>query len=395
MNIKPRQKGTTWVADVPTGERLPNGKPKYTQVRGATKSEVNKKITDKIAELQNTPKLNIPNHDDKNFGHATSEYIKHLHERVKIYDVSSSLGLAPTAGSNYISEAENLCRFEFKNTILKKVKIQDIKKRFCKDLQLALIAHKDPKIKNINRWSGKMYQRFAAILEHYESDADNYISPAKSVKGIVIEKANLPAPVAQNVTPVVKDLSENYDKRLFVLIWMIALTGSRFGEAILIKPNKIINGEFKIFEAADRQFNIHKTKSANLRKDGNGIRYVPLSPNIISAFKELKEEYNIGDDDYFFAHKFTGRQIHALPNSKWIREEIIYKLCDKHNVSRIGFKGFRRFFATQTKTVVGAEDKEVQQRLGHKSDATTDGYITYQDPKGQEHAEIIEDSIFN
>ena len=44
MNIKPRLKGKVWVADVPTGERLPNGKPKYTQVRGATKSEVNKKL---------------------------------------------------------------------------------------------------------------------------------------------------------------------------------------------------------------------------------------------------------------------------------------------------------------------------------------------------------------
>ena len=395
MNIKPRQKGKTWVAEVPTGERLPNGKPKYTQVRGATKSEVNFKIAEKIAELKNTPKLNIPNHEDKNFGHATSEYVKHVHERVKIYDISPKLGLAPNAASNYISEAENLCRFEFKNTVLKKVKIQDIKKRFCKDLQLALIGHTDSNITNINRWSGKMYQRFSSILEHYESDADNYISPAKSVKGIVIENANLPAPVQEDVKPVVKDLSKNYDKRLFVLIWLISLTGSRFGEAILMKPNKIINGEFKIFEAADRQFNIHKTKSANLRKDGNGIRYVPLSPDIISAFKELQAEYNIDDDEHFFAHKFTNRQIHALPNSKWVREEIIYKLCDKHNVARIGFKGFRRFFATQTKMVANSTDKEIQQRLGHKSGTTTDGYITYDDPRGQEHAEIIEDSIFN
>ena len=395
MNIKPRQKGSNWVAEVPTGERLPNGKPKYTQVRGATKSEVNKKIADKIAELQNTPKLNIPNHEDKNFGHATSEYIKHVHERVKIYDISPKLGLAPNAASNYISEAENLCRFEFKNTVLKKVKIQDIKKRFCKDLQLALIGHTNSNIKNINRWSGKMYQRFSSILEHYESDADNYISPAKSVKGIVIEPANKPAPVAQDVTPVVKDLSLNYDKRIYVLFWLIVTTGARFGEAILMKPNKIMNNEFKIFEAADRQFNIHKTKSANLRKDGNGIRYVPLSSKLINAFKELQAEYNIGDDDWFFEGNFSSRQNKPLPNSKWLREEVIYKICDKHNVERVGFKAFRRFFATQTKMVANSTDKEIQQRLGHKSGTTTDGYITYDDPRGQEHAEIIESSIIN
>ena len=43
--------------------------------------------------------------------------------------------------------------------------------------------------------------------------------------------------------------------------------------------------------------------------------------------------------------------------------------------------------------VAKAEDKEVQQRLGHKSGATTDGYITYSDPRGQEHAQIIESTI--
>lgn len=391
MNIKPRLKGKVWVADVPTGERLPNGKPKYTQVRGATKSEVNKKINEKFVEVATAPKL--PKHEDKNFGHATSEYIKHLNERVKIYDVSPKLGLAPDAAKNYISEAENLCRFELKNTQLKKVKIQDIKKRFCKDLQMALIAHTDPNISNINRWSGKMYQRFAAILEHYESDTDNYISPAKSIKGIVIESAHKPAPKEETISVILEDLKKLYDVRLYLLTWLTNITGGRFGEAVLFKMNKVIDGQFKIFEAADRQFNIHKTKSANLRKDGDGVRYVPLSPAIISAFKEVQNQFNISDDDYFFEGKFSSRQNKPFPNSKWLREEVIYKICDKHGVERVGFKGFRRFFATQTKMVAKAEDKEVQQRLGHKSGATTDGYITYSDPRGQEHAQIIESTI--
>jgi|TARA_Y100000034_G_scaffold14631_1_gene15360 integrase len=393
MNIKLRKKGSAWVAEIPTGERLPSGKPKYTQVRGATKSEVHKKIAEKIVQVATAPQL--PKHEDKNFGHAASEYIKHLNERVKVYDVSPKLGLAPQAAANYISEAENLCRFEIKGTLLKKVKIQDIKKRFCKDLQLALIGHTDDSITNINRWSGKLYQRFAAILEHYESDTDNYISPAKSIKGIVIEKSNQPAPTVQNVAPVLKDLSENYDERLCVLIRVISTTGARFGEAILLKPNKIINGEFKIFEAADRHFNIHKTKSANLRKDGNGIRYVPLSPRLLEALRHLQEKYNIGDDDWFFEGKFSKRQAHPLPNSKWLREELIYKICDSHNVEHIGFKGFRRFFATTLKNVVKADDKEIQQRLGHKSGDTTDGYITHQDPRGEEHAVAIESAVIN
>ena len=57
MNIKLRKKGSAWVAEIPTGERLPNGKPKYTQVRGATKSEVHKKIAEKIVQVATAPQL--------------------------------------------------------------------------------------------------------------------------------------------------------------------------------------------------------------------------------------------------------------------------------------------------------------------------------------------------
>jgi len=398
MNIKPRQKGKMWVADVPTGARLSNGKLQYSQVRGATKSECQKEIKDKIITLEISKQalaMQQPKHKDKNFGQAASDYKKDLEKREKIYAVDQKVGLSPASASNYKSESDNLCRFMFNDKPLKKYAIADINKKFVKDLKLDLIAHTDPNITNINRWSGKLFQRFKAILDYYESDTDHYISPAKSVDGIVIDAAHKPAPEKKVIAPIVSTLREEYDIRLYLLIWLTNLTGGRFGEAILFKMSKVINGEFKIYEALDRYQNIFKTKSANLRKDGNGVRYVALSPKIISAFKDVQKQFNIGDDDYFFEHDFTGRQVHPFPNSKWVREEVIYKICDKHNIERVGFKGFRRFFATQTKMVAGASDKEAQQRLGHKNGATTDGYITYQDPRGQEHAEIIEDSIFN
>lgn len=370
MNIRQVTKNgkKMWMTQLPTGKRYSNGRPKYQAVFRDTKQEVQSYILD-FRFVEKTPK-------DRRvfFGEISHKYVEFLRNEVRINKEKPMKGIRAATLEEYYNHIIFINKLVGEDT-----DIQLINVARCRELKQKLEEYSDRK-------AAKSYQQFTRIMDMAVEEELILTNPAKAIKAPKVVYVGQAAPEEEEMKKFISynlkmtNINDLRKKQRVLFFYLMAITGCRAGEALAARPCDFNKGQFLIRRSMDKYGNINLTKSAGLRKDGQGHRVVPMSMMLTKMIEEYIERNQFQPEERIFSVTLRGMK-------HWME-----RCCDVLRIRRLNFRDFRRYFATQSYKF-GVTAKEVQLRLGHKVEQTQDTYITYQDPNGVDHANNLEKEL--
>jgi integrase len=211
------------------------------------------------------------------------------------------------------------------------------------------------------------------------------------ILGVAVEWGFVPENVARgtklpNKAPVserpfltiaqTRQLLAGLDGLPHLLVLVAVLTGLRRGELFGLRwkyvdfDRRLIHVRESLYEG---RFGLPKTKSS--------VRDVPMSETLYSALEEHREAASRREPNDLVFCDGGGQPLKAQE----ILEEVIYPVCDKAELPRIGWHAFRHTNATLLGDL-GESIKTTQALLGHSDLGTTLSVYTHAVPESQRRA---------
>jgi len=192
-----------------------------------------------------------------------------------------------------------------------------------------------------------LYGLLAMVFDY--AIADEVIAQTPCVK------VNLPkrSGRAEAATPnQVAALVESMDSRYQGLVWFLAGTGCRIGEALSVKVSDVVD----IPRPAVR---IGKSKTAA------GVRTVTLPEWLLKPLRDHVAEFGLGSDDWLFPAPRGG----LMPVRRF-RARFWYPACDAAGIERVTPHQLRHLHASEL-IDAGRPLPEIAARLGHENPSVT------------------------
>lgn len=188
-----------------------------------------------------------------------------------------------------------------------------------------------------------------------------------------ISKKDVPLPVklsatGPDISALKRDLEADWDRQDFLLVWLLEVTGVRFGEALGLRWGDLMERGWRPRVARIRRDYVRGEDGAT--KTHASKRTVPLTSRLADALALMMNQREAQPEDYVFLGKDGKR---PLCGDDW-RKKVFKPASVKAGV-RFHIKDLRDYAITRWVESGDMNLLEVQEVAGHTQAQTTMGYF--------------------